>query len=50
MHAFICRKPAIVHINDQGLANLYRSVYVLYSILFGVVLGSSKAQVGSLNE
>ena len=26
MYAFICREPAVTHMNDQGLTNLYGSV------------------------
>ena len=29
MHAFICREPAIMYMNDQGLTNLYGSVMFL---------------------
>ena len=51
MHSFIFRKPAVTHMNDPGLANLlYRSVnYISYLISISVILGLSKAQMGSFN-
>ena len=45
MRSFIFRKPTMTHMNDPGLANLlYRSVNY-----FNVILGLSKAQMGSFN-
>ena len=26
MHVFVCREPAVMCMNDQGLTNLYESV------------------------
>ena len=26
VHAFICRKPAVMHMNDEGLTKVYGSV------------------------
>ena len=43
MRMFICREPAVVCLNNQGLINFYGSV-VSYSMLISIVLGPSKSQ------
>ena len=43
MRMFICREPAVVCLNNQGLINFNGSV-VSYSMLISIVLGPSKSQ------
>ena len=50
VHTFICREPAIMHKNDQGLTNLYGSVMLCIQHRLALFLGPSKVQVGSFNE
>ena len=50
VHKFICRKPAVMRTNDQGLTNLYGSV--VFHIQHRLVLfsGPLKPRVGSFNK
>ena len=50
VHKFICRKPAVTRMNDEGLTNLY--VSVVYHIQHRLVLfsGPLKPQAGSFNR
>ena len=50
VHKFICRKPAMTRMNDQGLTNLYGSV--VFHIQHRLVLfsGPLKPQAGSFNR
>ena len=50
MNKFICRKPAVTHMNDQGLTNLYGSVVFHIQHQLVLFLGPSKPQAGSFNR
>ena len=51
MHTFICKDPAVMHINDQGLTNIHIcESYISYLLLISVVFGSSKSQASSYNR
>ena len=50
IHKFICRKSAVVCMNDQGLTNLYGSVVFHIQHQFVLLLGPLKPQVGSFKR
>ena len=43
MHAFICREPAVMHINDQRLTNLKGNIMFYIKHRLGLFLGTSTA-------
>ena len=45
---FICREPAVTHVNDQRLTNLYGSV--MFCIQHALFMAPSRVQAGSFNE
>ena len=50
VHKFICRKPAVMHTNNQGLTNVYGSVVFHIQHRLVLFLGPSKPQAGSFNR
>ena len=50
IHNFICRKPVLAHMKDQGLTNLYGSVAFHIQHRLMLFFGPSKPQAGSFNR
>ena len=48
--SFICRKPAVTRMNDQGLTNLYGSIVFHMQHRLVWFSGSLKPQAGSFNR
>ena len=47
---FICREPAIMFMNDQGLTNICGSVMFCIQHLLALFVAPSRVQAGSFNE
>ena len=46
MHAFICREPVSIHMNDEGLTNMYKSFMFYIQCQLLLFMGLFKAQAG----
>ena len=50
VHMVICREPAVMHINDRGLTNLYRSIMFCIQHQLALFVAPSKVQAGIVSS